>query len=75
MKKWLLFFAIIVHFQPLKGQVSIGLKSGVFLSKLYDREYDYDSKFLLSNESNLLLRLTIWEKLFAQLEFEYLGKG
>jgi hypothetical protein len=75
MKKWILFFAIIVHFQPLFGQVSIGMKSGVFLSKLYDREYDYDSKFLLSNESNLFLRLPIWKKLFAQLEFEYLGKG
>ncbi len=75
MKKWLLFFVMVVHLQPLLGQVSIGLKSGVFLSKLDDMDFDYDSKVLLSNESSLFVRLTIWKKLFAQLEFEYLGKG
>jgi hypothetical protein len=71
----LFFFLSFVFFQPLSAQVSIGLKSGVFMSKLDDTGYDYRSKFLLSNESNLFLRLTVRERLFAQLEFDYSGKG
>lgn len=75
MNKIICFCLILASTQSVNGQVSLGLKSGVFLSKFDEKDFDYDSKVLVSNESGLFLSVSIWKKFIAQIEFDYLGKG